>query len=1375
MPAATAASIGFIGQSESIGALREHVSRLLTRERGARRLPPILLEGETGTGKGLLARWIHGNSSRAAAPFVDINCAAIPETLLEAELFGFERGAFTDARQSKPGLFQAAHGGVLFLDEIGLLPDGMQGKLLKAIEERVVRRLGRVQPEPVDVWIIAATSDDLRMSARARRFREDLYHRLAALTFRLPPLRERGEDVLLLAEHFLARACADYQLPVKTLDGEARQALSRYAWPGNVRELANVMERVALLTDEPRVTPAALDLPDGPAMPQSADEPSAAGPLRDAVEDVERRRIGQVLAETGGNISRAAARLGVPRSTLRYRLEKLGVQEAVPPVAPDAGMPPAEGPEAREPAASLARPVDWQRRHLALLRIALIPGADRPSVSREQRLLDEVLAKVRGFGGRLDEQGETGFVAVFGFEPVEDACARAAHAALAIQNAIRRERGTDPSTPSVTCALHASDVLAGHADSHPVLDMHDRHRARTVLEALALEAEEGAIVVSEAAAPLLERRFDLDRVSAASASPAPRYRILGREATGYGLAGRPLTPFVGRASEMALLDDVRARVHAGHGQVVALVGDPGVGKSRITYELARAATERGWQALEGHATSYGAAIPYLPLADLLRRYFRLDDADGPRAIHEKILGRLSAPPDHGLGAVVAPLLAVLGGQVDDGEWQRLDPPERRERILDGIKRVLVRESERQPLILLFEDLHWVDAGTQACLDRLVEAVPTTRILLLVNYRPEYRHGWGNKTYYRQLPIDPLPPPTSGVLLDALLGGDASLAPVKRLVIERTEGNPFFIEESVRSLVETGVLAGEHGAYQVAQMVSELNAPATVDSLLSARIDRLAVDDKHLLQVASVIGKDVVLSLLLAIADAPQAEVRARLSRLQAAEFVYEVRAFPELEYTFKHALTHEVAYQGLLHDRRRALHAGVVAAIERLSAERIAEQSERLAHHATRGELWEKAVGYLRQAGLRAMARAANHDAVAHLEEALRALRRLPEVRARTERAIDIHVDLRNALIPLGEWARMRDHLYAADVLARTLGDEHRLAWIASFMVTQHLNTGDYDEAVRFGQEAIAIARTLGDRSIEVRVTTTLGETHAARGEFGDAVAVLEQNVAREGDVRYERIGGAILALAMSRVHLAQVLAQTGRFQDSIGHAEAAVHVAEAAGHAFTLHFALFDLGLAHLRRGDLPHAIRALERCLDLSRTRRMALGIRSTAAVLGVAYALAGRAGEALPLVADAVEEFRARPFHGRPARILLSAGTICLAAGQIDEAAGHARDALALSRRLGARASEAEALHLAGDVAATRGDADAEGHYREALALAGRLGMRPLAAHCHLGLGKLYRRAGKRQQAQEHLTAATTMYREMDMRFWGERAEARITETA
>jgi predicted ATPase len=373
-------------------------------------------------------------------------------------------------------------------------------------------------------------------------------------------------------------------------------------------------------------------------------------------------------------------------------------------------------------------------------------------------------------------------------------------------------------------------------------------------------------------------------------------------------------------------------------------------------------------------------------------------------------------------------LALLEALPADSPFLRLDPPQRRQRTLDALKCVLLRESQVQPLLLVFEDLHWIDTESQALLDNLVESLPTVRLLLLVNYRPEYQHAWGSKTYYTQLRLDPLPPASAEAILDTLLGDGvgaqhaASLQALKQLLIVRTESNPFFLEESVRTLVEAGVLVGQRGAYRLTQALPSIQVPATLHAVLAARIDRLPAEEKRLLQTAAVIGTEVPFSLLQAIAELPEDLLHGGLVHLQAADFLYETRLFPEREYTFKHALTHEVAYSSLLQERRRVLHASIVEASERLYIDRLSEQAERLAQHAFRGEIWDKAVAYCRQAGEKAMARSAYREAAGSFEQVLSALSHLPEQHDTVEQAIDLRLALRAwrscRLVPSGASSR---------------------------------------------------------------------------------------------------------------------------------------------------------------------------------------------------------------------------------------------------------------------------------------------------------------------------------------------------------------------
>src|SRR3989441_455863 len=1004
-----------IGDSPGLVAVRAQVEQLLRRYSDTRPLPAVLVLGETGTGKGLLARAIHDAGPRKAGPFVAVNCAAIPETLLEAELFGFERGAFTDAHHAKAGLFQTAHRGTLFLDEIGLLPETLQAKLLTVLEDRAVRRLGSIRTEAVDVWIITATSDDWRAGARGRRLREDLFRRLAVVTLRRPPLRERGRDILTLAEHFLARTCTDYGLAPKTLVEDARAALLAHRWPGNVRELANLIERVALLTDPPLVTADRLELAVPPGRsaspPQSHDTTPPGAPegrsLEQTVEQVERARILEVLHETRGNISHTADRLGVTRNTLRYRLQKYGLRSPAGTAAPTTPTEPVS-PTVEPTTAPGAVNVQWECRHVALLRADLVmassvgagPDAGPASSATSRRVLDTLVEKVQSFGGQVEEVSPRGLVAVFGLEPIEDAPRRAAHAALAIQKIAAHDRGSSAEFPGVRVGLHAGEVLVARVGGAARVDHEAKREAWLQLEAFMGRAEAGTLLVSGATRPFLERRFVLTPLAASDGTAGRVYRLVGLERTGLGL-GEQLTPLVARGRELEQLAQALEQARKGHGQVIGVLGEAGVGKSRLFWEFIDPHRLGDSLALVSSAASWAKATPYLPVIDLLKAYFQIEPRDDAGKVRERITEKVLSL-ERGLAPTLPALLALLDVPFDDAQWRTLDPQQKRRRTLEAVKLLPLEESRRQPVILVFEDLHWIDSETQAVLDTLVESLPSHRVLLLVSYRPEYQHTWGSKSYYAQLRLDPLSPEDAHALLDRLVGRETVMAELKKVLIERTDGNPFFLEESVRTLVETGVLVGDRGAYGVARPAGEIQVPATVQAVLAARIDRLPPEDEALLQTAAVIGKDVPFDLLQAVADRPEEPLRAGLIRLRGSEFLYETRLVPELEYAFKHVLSQEVAYAGLLQDRRRALHTQILAAIEQLYATRLTEQVDRLAHHALRGEVWDKAVTYFRQAGAKAAARSAYREAVACFEQALGALTHLSENRETMELGVEI-------------------------------------------------------------------------------------------------------------------------------------------------------------------------------------------------------------------------------------------------------------------------------------------------------------------------------------------------------------------------------------
>jgi tetratricopeptide (TPR) repeat protein len=691
--------------------------------------------------------------------------------------------------------------------------------------------------------------------------------------------------------------------------------------------------------------------------------------------------------------------------------------------------------------------------------------------------------------------------------------------------------------------------------------------------------------------------------------------------------------------------------------------------------------------------------------------------------------------------------------------------------------VLLRESQAQPLLLVFEDLHWIDAETQVLLDSLVESLPTARLLLLVNYRPEYQHGWGSKTFYTQLRLDPLPPAGAAEVLQALLGDDHSLTPLKPLLIARTEGNPFFLEESVRTLVETGVLLGEPGAYQLAQALPTIHVPATVQAVLAARIDRLPAEEKRLLQTAAVIGTEVPLPLLQAIAELPEAALHRGLAHLQAAEFFYETRLFPEREYTFKHALIHEVAYGSLLQERRRALHAQIVEALEAAAGDRLTEQVERLAHHAWRGEVWGKALVYCQQAGEKALARSAHRDAMGYFEQALDALPHLPEQRATREQAIDLRLALRVALRPLGYFGRILVVLQEAETLAAALDDTHRQGHVSHFLSRHFSLMGAHDQAIAAAQRALIHATAGGDVVLHALANLRLGPAYHAKGNYRRAIDCLEQSVVcLDGARKRERFGQALVPAVHARAFLASCHAELGTFAEGRAVGDEGLRLAEAVAHPASHMIASWGIGLLCLRHGDLPGALPLLEHAVGICQEADLPAMFPRMAAALGAAYTLSGRVADAVPLVMRAVKQTIETELLDYQAFCQLALSEAQLLAGRQEDAHALAARTLALAHSHQERGHQAYALRLLGEIAAQLEPPEreqAEAHYRQALILAEELEMRPLQAHCHRSLGMLYSALGQLEPARRELSTAIELYRTMAMTFWLPQAEATLAQ--
>ncbi len=846
--------------------------------------------------------------------------------------------------------------------------------------------------------------------------------------------------------------------------------------------------------------------------------------------------------------------------------------------------PPAREARPAPPASPPPTAIRWESRRVTLLR-AVLEWSDKGSA------LDVVLDKLTSFGGRIDELSPTTVGAVFGLEPVEDAPRRAAHAAMAVQNAAARGRDGEPFT--VTTAIHVGQVLVGQFAGDLRIDSEAKRIEWRVLDPLLAAARPGGIVASAAAVPFLARRFDLERREIGSGT---LHYLRGREGPGLGVEGE-MAGFVGRRQELDLLNSRLASARAGRGQIVGIVGEAGIGKSRLLYEFRQGLRGEPVTYIEGHCLSYGTSIPFLPVLEILRAACLIRETDGPAAVTAKLRKSLEWLEIEAEGALPY-LLRFLG--IKEGtealDTSRIDGIQ--VRTTQILRQMCIEASRRRPLVIALEDIHWLDASSEA-LAEMVKTLEGVPLMLIVTYRPGYWPQSLERSRLTQVALQPLSPDDSRSVLGGFLPRERLADPVCERIVSKAEGNPLFLEELARTVREQGGPS------------DEITVPDTVEEVLRARINRLPDRERELLQSAAVIGKTIPIEVLSLLAPGRDEDLRAMLTRLRAADFLYEVG--PEGQYSFKHALTHEVAYGGISPAERRELHARIVTIIERINPERLGDHVEWLALHSTKGELWDKALEYVHQAGIKAAEHSAHRQAVAYFEQALEILARQPRSREMAERAIDLRLDFRNSLHALGDLEGILEHLREAETLATALDDQRRLGQVFAFMTQYFRMTGDPDRAIESGEKALDIARWQPNSTLWIVATMFLGSAHAAVGNYRKAAEILSHTVASmpEQMIHHNWSVNGLLPV-FTRAYLGYFLAELGEFDAGLRHAEEALRAARAADKPYSLIFACGGVGTLHLlkgRAGSRGRGARARPRALPQLEPARRAPGPRRLA----------------------------------------------------------------------------------------------------------------------------------------------------------------------
>ena len=1000
----------------------------------------------------------------------------------------------------------------------------------------------------------------------------------------------------------------------------------------------------------------------------------------------------------------------------------------------------------------------------------LDPEEARAIIDPALRIMVEA---VRRYEGYVVQSTGDGIFALFG-APVahEDHPQRALYAALQMQQELR-EHG-QRRAPEGRAALEArvgvntGEVVVRSVEIGGKVEYTPIGHTANLASRLQTMAPIGSIAVSEHTRNLCEGYFEL-RALGPMAARGISEALNVYEVTGLGSlrthfersARRGLTPFVGRKRELEQMCGALELAISGHGQIVSVMAEAGTGKSRLFYQF-KATIPPTCKLLEAYSVSHGRASAWLPVLELLRGYFDVRDTDDVASRRGKVLAALGAL-DPGLTETLPYLYALLGIQVTPDPIAQMDPQIKRQRTLDAVKLIVVRESLKQPVVVIFEDLHWIDAQTQTLLDLLVDGVANSRVLLLFNYRPEYRHEWTNKSYYSQLRLDPLGGSEGTAMLTALLGESVELNPLKRLIPERTGGNPFFIEEIVQALFDEGALV-RNGVVKVARPLTQVRLPATVQGILAARIDRQPSEHKQLLQTLAVMGKEVGLDLLRQVVPTVETQLHRMLADLQAGEFIYEQPAFPNAEYVFKHALTQEVAYNSLLIERRKLLHERTGQALESMFSDRLDDHVSELARHYSSSDNVIKAVEYLGRAGQQALQRCAPADATSHLTAAIRLLEKLPDDAERIQRELPLQMSLGQACILLKGWSAPeveRAFTRALEICERRGNARENFFALYGLYLVYHVRAA-YRAARERAQQLLRLAQSAADPTLLVLAHYAVGGTSLHTGEL--RLAREHQQIAisiydQERDRQLALMGVDAKEGCLS--YAGWTLWHLGYPDEALATCKEAVAFARDISHPNSVASAEFFLNIVNVLRRDASAAEKGADRVIAFSTEHGVGAAWLAFVAVhLGWALIEQGAKQEEIRRIQEGIATAHAAGADIGRGHLLCYLAEACMKADRLDDALSAATEALAAADRQEERYYEPDIHRVRGEVLLRQDGSnveEAENCFRRAIAIARKQSGKSLELRATTSLARLLAKQGRRDEAHAMLAVIYNWFTE------------------
>jgi len=993
-----------------------------------------------------------------------------------------------------------------------------------------------------------------------------------------------------------------------------------------------------------------------------------------------------------------------------------------------------------------------------------------------------LIEEIHRYEGTIAQFLGDGVMALFG-APIahEDAPQRAMYASLAIRERLReyseklKKQGIEF---NMRIGINTGPVVVGRIGDDLTMEYTAMGDTVNLSSRMESTAKPGTVLVSENTYKMARDFFkfkSLGRVQIkGKEEPVEAYELLEPTEVATRIEAavvRGLTKFVGRRREMEALKEAFEKARSGAGQVIGIVGEAGVGKSRLLLEFRQMLPQGGYTYLQGRCLHYGGSMAYLPFIDILRFYFDIKEGDREYVVKKKMAEKTGQLDDK-LKESLPSLHDILSLKVEDEDYLKLDPPLKRVKLFESIRDLLVRESQNKPLVLAVEDLHWIDKTSEEFLGYLIGFLANTHILLLLLYRPEYTHQWGSKSYYSQVRVDQLPLPTSAELVQSILEQGEVAPELRDLILNKAAGNPLFMEEFTHNLLENGYVKRKNNQYVLARKANDIQVPDTIQGIITARMDRLEENLKRTMQVASVIGRDFAYRILQTITGMRD-DLKSYLINLQGLEFIYEKSLFPELEYIFKHALTQEVAYNSLLVKRRKEIHESIGKAIEELYKDRMEEFYEVLAHHYSRSDNLEKAYEYLVLSAIKAAYGYSFWEAYRFCKEAIHILNRGPQTQENKRKGIEIHLSMAQVMTALGYPEDPLEVLGEGERLAGELGDEGSVAMFCSRIGRGYAIRGDPASGIQYGERALEQTEKIGDVALVAPIAFDLCVIYLISADYLKIVELSQRAIAliektgSETELFGEpyNIYAALLSLnGHARAYL-------GDFEVGQDMCEKGLRIAEESGKSYDLALSEFRSGFLFSVKGDGANAVKHLQKSAKLWEQIQVILFLGLVYSRLAYGYYFLGdleNARKQAERVIEIYTEAGITRWLSTPHVVL---GMIHLDSGNLKTARSYTEQALNVALKTGEKISELDARMLLGRLMGKEDISQrdkAQEHIWEVIKTLEERKIVSTSSIGYLYLGDLYADMGQREKASETLKKAESAFSKMGMDYWLRRTQ-------